>query len=192
MKPSRTLVERISTGDDVGFPPCVARSQADLITSISSNRSEAESESHKTDLTNRLRNTEGKKGNITKDRASTDSDGRGGSEHDECLRRLETVQNELMDEIALNEGLREQLQLYMIECGDYQRMKDEDDRTIGNLTREVSRLRIDKEDMRTRLYLSMAECDRLKINNCEYSMIVAKLEHSIKSHELTGGKDTSD
>ena len=185
-------MERINTGDDVGFPPCVARSQADLITSISSNRSEAESESHKTDLTNRLRNTEGKSGNITKDRASTDSDGRGGSEHDECLRRLETVQNELMDEIALNEGLREQLQLYMIECGDYQRMKDEDDRTIGNLTSEVSRLRIDKEDMRTRLYLSMAECDRLKINNCEYSMIVAKLEHSIKSHELTGGKDTSD
>lgn len=188
MKSSKTLVECSTNGDNVGCLQSVARSQADHITIISSNRSEAEIEASKTDLTNRLSNKEAKQDRRTKDRTSTGRDGRG-SEHDECLRRLDTVQNELMDEIALNEGLREQLQLYMIECGDYQRMKDEDDRTIGNLTSEVNRLRINEKDMRTRLHLSMAECDRLQISNCEYIMMVAKLEHSIKS-QLTKGKDS--
>jgi len=188
MNSTKTLVECSNNGDDKGCLQSVARSQADHITGISSNRSEAEIEARKTDLTDRLRNKKAKPDSRTKDRTSTGRDGRG-SEHDECLRRLEMVQNELMDEIALNEGLREQLQLYMIECGDYQRMKDEDDRTIGNLTSELNRLRIDEKDMRTRLQLSMAECDRLQISNCEYSIMVAKLEHSIKS-QLTKGKDT--
>lgn len=187
MKPSRKMLECSNKDDDVGRLSSVARSQIDHITGI---RSETEAEAHKTELTDRVGNKGAKlDSSTTKDRVGADRDGQSGSEHDECLRRLETVQNELLEEIALNEGLREQLQLYMIECGDYQRMKDEDDRTIRNLTSEVNHLRIDKEDMGTRLNLCIAECDRLQIGNYEYSMMVAKLENSIKS-QLTAGKDT--